>query len=394
MICRIPSTLPIFACIAASVAMVAPAAPPSGVAVEFVAVFDAKRSWQVSPVHLIALSEAALIQRDAAPLKLAECIALINPETQPAPSKPGGVLLLADGQRLPGEPVETAKASADSLAWNHPWLGRVEVPLRLIQSVSYKSQAAPPPPGASDVVTLVNGDRYEGFVTALGNPVSIEIEQSGSRREVMNLPLERVAAVSMVTPRLPPKGRRIWFGEGTVLEVQSIVVGDDGVVRFTGSKLISGTQVTRLGLNEVAAILFDPSAMLPLVTIAPSRIEGPPSRYLIPKPRLLDALAPLDLSRIEFRGPLVSRYALPAGCVRLAAEAMVPVEDRSWGDCEIVIRSDDAEVFRAHLNGSTPSASINVPLTGRELTIEVTQGAHGPIQDVVVLNRAMLLRRP
>src|SRR5438477_10904307 len=80
MICRIPSTLPIFACIAASVAMVAPAAPPSGGAVEFVAVFDAKRSWQVSPVHLIALSEAALIRRDAAPPKLAERTARSIPE--------------------------------------------------------------------------------------------------------------------------------------------------------------------------------------------------------------------------------------------------------------------------------------------------------------------------
>ena len=34
---------------------------------------------------------------------------------------------------------------------------------------------------------------------------------------------------------------------------------------------------------------------------------------------------------------------------------------------------------------------FNVPLRGSELTIEPTQGKHGPIQDRLVLERAMLL---
>jgi hypothetical protein len=278
-------------------------------------------------------------------------------------------------------------------AWNHPWLGRLEVPIKIIQSVAFTPTAQLPALGASDSVVLNNGDRYDGFVTALGNSISIEVDQGSGSRSTIDIPLDRVASVSLITPKQQPKGRRIWFGEGTVLDVQSIIVGDDGVVRLGGAALVPGTQVTRMGLNEIAAILFDGKSMLPLSTIAPSRIEGPATRYIVPRPRVMDSSAPLDLSRIEMRGPVVVRYALPAGVVRLAAEAILPEGRRDWGDCEVVIRSDDSEMFRTRLNGATPKASINVALSGRELTIELTQGAHGPIQDTVVLTRAMLLRK-
>lgn len=381
--------------LAASLAVTGALAPfraePDAEPVDFLMV---SRTLEVSGVRLTALNDAAAIQRERSPVKVSDCIALINPSPTPSTSKSTGRLSLADGQRFPGEPAETtsAKAGGEVFAWNHPWLGRMEVPLKLIQTIALQSGANTLPPAASDAIVLLNGDRYDGFIMALGQPVSIEVDQGG-RREVINIPLDRIATISMITPRQQPKGRRIWFGEGTVLDVQSITVGDDGVVRLGGSTLVPGTQVTRMGLGEIAAILFDGKALLPLATIAPSRIEGPVTRYVVPKPRVMDGSAPLDLSRIELRGPVVARYALPAGVTRLAAEAALPEGRREWGDCEVVVRSDDTEVFRARLNGATPSASINVPLAGRELTIEVTQGAHGPIQDTVVLKRAMLLRR-
>ena len=46
---------------------------------------------------------------------------------------------------------------------------------------------------------------------------------------------------------------------------------------------------------------------------------------------------------------------------------------------------------RARLNAKEPRAVVNVPLRGSELSIEFTQGANGPLQDRVVLTRAMLL---
>jgi hypothetical protein len=152
----------------------------------------------------------------------------------------------------------------------------------------------------------------------------------------------------------------------------------------------------QVGMGEIAAILFDRERLLALAGIAPTRVEGPPTRYMLPRPGIVNHHAPLGLSTIEFSGPITVRYALPAGCERFAAEAELPREARAWGDCEFIVRCDDAEMFRAHLSATSPSSTINVPLppkpAGCELTIEITEGAHGPIQDLVRLNRPMLLK--
>ena len=102
-------------------------------------------------------------------------------------------------------------------------------------------------------------------------------------------------------------------------------------------------------------------------------------------------LAPLGLARVELRGPIVVRYGLPAVPVLLVAEATLPLAARTWGDCELVIRSDRREIFRAHLNAERPTVQVSVLVEGAELELEITEGAHGPIQDRIVLHRTMLL---
>jgi hypothetical protein len=97
------------------------------------------------------------------------------------------------------------------------------------------------------------------------------------------------------------------------------------------------------------------------------------------------------MTRLEYQGPMVVRYALPAGATRFAAEAVLPPSSRIWGDYELVIRDDDEVVHRSRLNARHPSHQINVELRGSELTIELTQGAHGPIHDRLHLERALLL---
>ncbi len=64
---------------------------------------------------------------------------------------------------------------------------------------------------------------------------------------------------------------------------------------------------------------------------------------------------------------------------------------RPWGDCELVIRGGDSELWRVRRNAERPTASIGVTVRGSSMTVELTEGANGPIQDRVVLRRAMLL---
>ncbi|MHC4082782.1 MAG: hypothetical protein ACYSU2_15835, partial [Planctomycetota bacterium] len=94
------------------------------------------------------------------------------------------------------------------------------------------------------------------------------------------------------------------------------------------------------------------------------------------------------------RGPISVQYQLPAGSAYLSAEAALPVKARSWGDCELVIREDDQQIFSTRLNAERPSAVIGLPLDGSRLTVEVTEGSGGPVQDQVVLLRALVLISP
>jgi hypothetical protein len=359
------------------------------------------RDAQMKPIERLVIKDQAIEHfeesRAWVTVDLAQCVALLHvPAREDDDSAAGwnrsrGLVVLADGQRLPGEALLGAAQETDALAWSHPWLGRVDVPLKLIESVLFEPDAVAPPVGQDDAVLLANGDIQQGIVTAIGDPVKIEIGEGADRR-IIDIPIARIVAIHMIAPRQSGAGKRVWFNEGTVLDVQSIVVEHDGWVRMSGGALANGTQAPRVSMDEIAAILFDRQRLLPLASQTPARVDGPSTRYTLPRPAPLQPDAPLDLSSMEFSGPITVRYALPAGCERFLAEAELPREARQWGDCELIVRSDDEEVFRAKLSAATPTASINVPLKGRELTIEIAAGAHGPIQDVVRLHRPLLLK--
>jgi hypothetical protein len=358
------------------------------------------RDAQMKPIERLVIKDQAIEHfeesRAWVTVDLAQCVALLhvpaeNDDSAASWNRSRGLVMLADGQRLPGEALLGAAQETDALAWNHPWLGRVDVPLKLIESVLFEPDAVAPPVGEDDAVLLGNGDIQQGIVTAIGDPVKIEIGE-GSDRRIIDIPIARIVAIHMIAPRQAGAGKRVWFNEGTVLDVQSIVVEHDGLVRMSGGALANGTQPPRVSMDEIAAILFDRQRLLPLASQTPARVDGPPTRYTLPRPTAREPDAPLGLSMMEFSGPITVRYALPAGCERFLAEAELPRQARAWGDCELIVRSDDEEVFRAKLSAATPSASINVPLKGRELTIEIAAGAHGPIQDLVRLHRSLLLK--
>ena len=134
--------------------------------------------------------------------------------------------------------------------------------------------------------------------------------------------------------------------------------------------------------------------MTPFADLSLIRVEGPATRYEVPPPIALDEAPPLGLARVELRGPLSARYALfaVAGELRFMAEAKRPVTASAWSDFELVLSDDQGEVFRTRLNDAHPTASIDVRLRGPVLTIQITEGDYGPIQDHLILHRAMLLR--
>ncbi len=323
--------------------------------------------------------------------RVEDCIALARSVIAQADPRPGhGLLLISDGQRLPGVLAADAPAGSGRVAWKHEWLGTISVPLERVSAVLFRPTSGPPASRRNDVVAMLNGDRLEGFVTSVADPIVIEIEIAGEQQEVQ-VPVKRAAAVVLVTPRRASDERRIWHTDGSVLDVEHLAIGDDGYVRLRTGWVPAQQEPHQVRLENITAVLFDPRRMIPLADLSPSAVEGPPTRYLVPEPRPLDPDAPLGLGRISYRGPLLVRYVLPRGTTRFAAEASLDAAARTWGDLVLVIRADDEEIYRRRLNGEEPRDSINVSVEGSELTIELLPGAHGPVQDHLVLERAMLL---
>ena len=353
-----------------------------------------RRDARVHPVELAEINDRFLVHGSAARgwanIALEQCVALLDPGGVPA-EPPGGTLRLTDGQRFPGEALSGARPADDVLVWiQSSWLGRMEVPLNRIESVVFSQGASVPAPGDADVLLLVNGDRVEGFVSALGDPISVEVLNDGPGHTI-EIPLDRVAAVNMVTPRRRPSGRRVWARDGTVVDVDRLALGDDGLVRLDGLPFVVEPGPRQVRLSAVLAVLFDPDRLVPFATLEPLSVQGPATRYVVPRPRVLGERAPLALPRVEFRGPLTVRYPLPERPAYFSGEARLPVMARPWGDCELVIRDDEREVFWARLSAQSPVATIGINVGGSVLTIEIRQGSAGPIQNHVVLHRAMLL---
>jgi hypothetical protein len=323
-----------------------------------------------------------------------DCLALVRVTTDRAAVRGVGRLVSSSGQVLPGvpatRPAPPHAGSPDVLVWQHDWLGALDIPLEEIAALTFRPAEPLPEPGQTDAVVLRNGDRLEGFIASLHDPVSLELDMDGVRRTV-DLPRERVASAALVTARRAPDRQRVWFRDGTVIDVAELAVGDDGFVRIRAALASTGSAPKQVPLRDVRAILFAPGAFIPLASLTPTHVESAAARYVVPPPEALVDGPALGLPSISYRGPILVRYLLPAGSRRFAADLDLPESARAWGDCEVIVRVDDVEAYRTHLNGATPATSLNVPLTGSELVIELTQGANGPIQDHVVLHRAMLL---
>ncbi len=351
-----------------------------------------RRDRPVQTVKIEEITTRRILYRDGSGeqgrVALETCVAFFDPDAVAVPRQQGW-LRLADGQRFPGEALSGARAGVDVLAWNpSSWLGRLEVPLERVESVVFVPGGELPDPGGADMLLLTNGDRLEGIITALGDPVALELARDG---ETIELPLGRVVSVRMATPPRKPGGRRLWLVDGTVVDASEVTVGDDGRIALHDVPFATEDQPRRIELSSVMGVLFHPQGFVPLAAMRPDQVEGPPTRYVVPHPRLLDETAALGLARVEFIGPLSVRYSLPHGASWLSAEAELPLEARAYGNFDLVIRDDQREIFSGRLSAENPRSTINAPLRGSALTVEITEGSSGPVQDHVVLLNAFVL---
>ncbi len=349
----------------------------------------------VTAVEVVEITDTALVHLDDnngwRTRSIEQCIGLVRRNAQMRSTSNRGSLHLVDGQVIPGSMLSNADPDSDTVVWNHAWLSRIEVPLSRIAAVLMRDDAVMPTPGESDVVILANGDRYEGFILDIGDPVSIDMDQPDGSTTELSIPLDRIASIGLVSQQQVPANKRVWFTDGSILDVRYLHVGDDGFARLQ-SVWGSDSSETEMPVSRIAGALFKPGVLTPLASLDVEKIVGPEVRYIVPAPVSSPGPTPLGLAEMTLRGPLAATWRLPRGCRRFAAEVEMPEHARIWGDCELIVRVDGDIRTRVRLNQANPNASMNIDIAGASaLTLEISEGQRGSIQDELILRRAMLL---
>ncbi|MCA9283993.1 MAG: hypothetical protein KDA22_02170 [Phycisphaerales bacterium] len=346
--------------------------------------------------RLVAIDDRFVVWRDPSgeirQMPLASCIAVSVENPLPIVSPDAGVMELADGQVFPGR----IGLNNGRLTWRHALVGETPIDIERLRSLQLLAGVKVPVARDADVVVLANGDRVEGVVTSLGTAIEVEPLTggvAGQKPEPIAIPLERVAALSLVTPQVRLAGAVVWFADGTVIEAESPRLGDDGLVRLRPAFVdAGGAGSLSVPMEQVSGIVFRAEAIQPLADLDPVSVEGPVERFRVPAPRADDrGPASFGVSPIWMSGPIVVRYVLPEPGMRFLARAVLPRKDRGWGDLEIVVRDGARELLRSRLDAQHPAVAIDLPISGTDLTIELLEGRNGPVQDTVLLLRPLLI---
>jgi hypothetical protein len=137
------------------------------------------------------------------------------------------------------------------------------------------------------------------------------------------------------------------------------------------------------------------AAVLPLSSIPAlqAMATGTWPSYSPPEFAISRTPGPADAADVILHGPGSVRWTLPKGSWILVAEAMPHAPDSAWTSFDLVVREGPREVYRRTILAESGSTEIRIPIDGPDLSIEVTEGEHGPIADAIRLRRALLLRR-
>ncbi len=397
-------------------------------------------------VLLAGLDGRTIMYTDAAGLlrneSVAEYLAIIPPLEPAAPARPPApanghrepelpparawsVIDLADGERFFGD-VAPAAAAKDSIRWSHPVLGQMEFKIDQVRRIRLDmppagswSKPVPvlAPDTKDDLVIFANGDRLSGFVEGLtGLPRELRLtssEKGAGAGGARTIKLDVVREVVFANPpqSIPARSTLVWLKDGSVIACRAVKSGRLGELTLNLSlqdSEASPSDVTAdprpagaLRLDDLQGAAFEPGALVPLCSLPPVEQKPVGDRRWTRPIAIADAdRAVLGAGDIELPGPLSVEWDLPPGATHLGADAELPRQMWTWGDCQVVVSalgsgsgaSAETELFRSRLNADQPHARIAVAVAGaKRLRIRIEPGAFGPVQNRVVLRRPLLL---
>ncbi|MFG0329390.1 MAG: hypothetical protein ACF8PN_05760 [Phycisphaerales bacterium] len=299
------------------------------------------------------------------------------------------VLELVDGQRWVGR-LQPAASAGDEVLWANDSLGTITVNLDRVRRMRLVRDEPFPVTDAStigDVIRLINGDTMTGFLVELGDPVVFETDDGP-----VEIALDRLASMTLLNPGEPAVGLRVWTEEGSVVESEAVRLNDYSLA----ITLKDQEKPSLAGLEFLRAVIFETETLVGLDDLEVEEVSAPGDYTVIMPPRAIDPHAPRGLTDLELHGPIAVRWRLPAGATRFATTARLPLDAIGWADYEVVVEAGGVELDRRRINAAQPTIDIltDLPRGAGSLTLHLTEGERGPIQDVAIFTRPRVLVEP
>ena len=299
-------------------------------------------------------------------------------------------LSLLGGDQFRGDPTSL---DGETLHWNSPALGAIDVPLKQLSMLSRSIRPAANAAGekrTEDVVTLANGDVVRGILAGLADG-AIKIQSQGSE---IAIPLDTVATVALAStgpaasnasPQAP-RSFRVTLADDSIVTASALhSIGDQLILKLAGGE-------RKVPLSSVAGI---------------EQLNGPVSWLSSRTPRenvqtpLLDTTRPAKMDRTVAGKPIAfadrtyargigiapySKITWPldqAGDYKFFRTQYAMAGKGQYADATVRIKLDDKVVHeRKEFPAGELSPVVIVPLNGaKTLTLEVDFGGNYNVQD-------------
>ena len=297
---------------------------------------------------------------------------------------------LDDGQRLSGE----FDAVGNELRWRHRELGSMQLDLERLAWIGAPELLLEPAP-PRDRVRLVNGDRIEGFVNALQLDRGIEIETPSTQasqppvRSWYSI-AKGVSAIQLVPRGHPSSGWRLWFRDGSVVDVDAWQRVGERLV-LTGCHLPGIASPVSVPWNSLVAVRDPRQAVQALASGAWAAKDLPQSPRLSPAsvdPRSLPGA--LDLVPCELHGPGLFMLQAPTGR-RITMQLEASPNLGKDTDCQVTVFDGDRELKTFAMKGAAQPVRVTDTLASGQLKIRIDAGPRGAYGSTVRVTDGMAL---
>lgn len=293
-----------------------------------------------------------------------------------------------DGQRIPGT---TFRDDDGRILWRSAWLPDLVLDPETLSAVRLVEGAEIVEAVDADVVLLANGDRIEGFVESIGDSVVLEMVGGDRDGESIEVPLDRVASISIVNPPTEPSGVMVWSRGGHRLLGESLEIGDDGYLRLRRPAL--GGDVAEIPSEDLLGASFAADRVRPWSSLEWIQEAGPATflRPWIPPIERESGHHPIDAKPMRIHGSMKASAVppWPTAAFRVVVER---APDAGPGSCVFVVRDGERELSRHPIDRENPVVVATGEVRNGPIVFEVEPGDDGPFEDELVLREAFLVR--